>query len=118
MKTELMLEEIDRALRTEAFQNAVDEALKKGTLKAEVDPGGGVSIEAYPEMPDYAELREKFLAIIEAQKEAKDGGPEGEEQKPEEKAYHCRICGRRYYDRSEAKECARSHGWQNQRGRK
>lgn len=33
------------------------------------------------------------------------------------KEYHCRICGRIYYDKGERKECERSHKWQNKKGR-
>lgn len=39
-------------------------------------------------------------------------------QKEEPKPYHCRICGRRYFDKADAKECVRSHEWQNRKGRR
>lgn len=32
--------------------------------------------------------------------------------------YPCRICGTKYMDKSEAKQCARSHEWQNRKGRR
>ena len=32
--------------------------------------------------------------------------------------YPCRICGTKYADKSEAKQCARSHEWQNRKGRR
>lgn len=38
--------------------------------------------------------------------------------KPEPKMYHCRVCGTGYYDKKEAKECMRSHDWQNRKGRR
>lgn len=49
-----------------------------------------------------------------------DKEPEAEPDKgkPNPKAYHCPVCGHRYYDRKEAKECRRSHEWQNRRGRR
>lgn len=40
------------------------------------------------------------------------------EEKKEQKPYHCRVCGTRYYSKSEAKECVRGHEWQNRRGRR
>ena len=42
------------------------------------------------------------------------------EKKKEEawRTYPCRICGTRYESKSEAKQCARSHDWQNRRGRR
>lgn len=38
--------------------------------------------------------------------------------KPEPKPYRCPICGTRYYDKGEAKQCRRSHEFQNRRGRR
>ena len=38
--------------------------------------------------------------------------------KTEPKPYHCPICGTRYYDKGEAKQCRRSHEWQNRSGRR
>ena len=38
--------------------------------------------------------------------------------KPKPKMYHCRVCGAGYYDKKEAKECMRSHDWQNRKGRR
>lgn len=38
--------------------------------------------------------------------------------KPEPKPYHCPICGTIYYDKGDAKQCRRSHEWQNRRGRR
>ena len=32
--------------------------------------------------------------------------------------YPCRICGTKYMDKLEAKQCARSHEWQNKKGRR
>ena len=46
---------------------------------------------------------------------------EDEYQKEKEKSQritYCRICGRGYYDKNEAKICARSHTFANERGRK
>lgn len=41
--------------------------------------------------------------------------PEG---KKDPKRYHCRVCGRLYTDKADAKDCVRSHEWQNRRGRR
>lgn len=38
--------------------------------------------------------------------------------KPIPKKYHCRVCGTPYDSRQEAKECQRTHEWQNRKGRK
>lgn len=40
------------------------------------------------------------------------------EEKKESKLYHCRVCGRPYTDKADAKDCVRSHEWQNRRGRR
>ena len=40
------------------------------------------------------------------------------EKKQEQKMYHCRVCGTRYQSKQEAKECVRTHDWQNRRGRR
>lgn len=40
------------------------------------------------------------------------------EKKQEPKMYHCRVCGTRYQSKQEAKECVRTHDWQNRRGRR
>lgn len=34
------------------------------------------------------------------------------------KPVHCRVCGARYYSKSEAKQCQRNHEWQNRKGRR
>ena len=41
-----------------------------------------------------------------------------EAKKQAEKMVPCRICGTRYISKAEAKACARSHDWQNRRGRR
>ena len=38
--------------------------------------------------------------------------------KEEPKIFSCRICGTRYFDPGEAKQCQRSHEWQNRKGRR
>ena len=40
------------------------------------------------------------------------------EKKREPKMYHCRVCGTGYQSKQEAKECVRTHDWQNRRGRR
>lgn len=39
-------------------------------------------------------------------------------EKKEPAIYHCRICGAAYDDKRQAKECVRTHEWQNRRGRR
>ena len=54
-------------------------------------------------------------------KEAEDAEKDEQdpdEGKPEPKEYHCRVCGKTYYDQKEAKGCMRSHEWQNRKGRR
>lgn len=49
-----------------------------------------------------------------------DDGEKADEYVPPAKLkpVHCRVCGARYYSKSEAKQCQRSHEWQNRKGRK
>lgn len=39
-------------------------------------------------------------------------------EKTEPKHVCCRVCGTRYQSKAEAKQCQRSHEWQNRRGRR
>ena len=41
-----------------------------------------------------------------------------EERKKPERIFHCRVCGTGYQSKQEAKECVRTHDWQNRRGRR
>ena len=61
--------------------------------------------------------------MAEAMREAAESIKEKEEEIQEakmqaEKTFPCRICGTRYMNKAEAKACARSHDWQNRRGRR
>ena len=61
-----------------------------------------------------AEQAEKIIAMFQHGTET-ETAPEG---KKEQKLYHCRVCGRTYTDKTDAKDCVRSHSWQNRRGRR
>lgn len=61
-----------------------------------------------------AEQAEKIIVMFQHGTET-ETIPEG---KKEQKLYHCRVCGRAYTDKADAKDCVRSHEWQNRRGRK
>lgn len=67
----------------------------------------------------YLTTRENALRFLDkndhGETEPDDPYPNG---KPEPKPYHCPICGTRYYDNGDAKQCRRSHEWQNRRGRR
>lgn len=67
----------------------------------------------------YLTKRENALRFLgendQGESEPNDPYPNG---KPEPKLYHCPICGTRYYDKGDAKQCRRSHEWQNRRGRR
>lgn len=61
-----------------------------------------------------AEYAEEVLeAFAPRRKAAKE--PEG--KKPP-RLYHCRVCWTVYDDKRQARECVRSHEWQNRRGRR
>jgi hypothetical protein len=47
-----------------------------------------------------------------------DEKAEPERGKREVKRFKCRVCGTGYLSKQEAKECLRSHEWQNKRGRR
>lgn len=67
----------------------------------------------------YLSTRENALRFLGEnepdESELDDPYPNG---KPEPKPYHCPICGTRYYDKGDAKQCRRSHEWQNRRCRR
>ena len=78
----------------------------------------GMMVFTSPEIEkDKAYLMDRYTATmyLESLKEKENPYPDG---KPEPKKCHCRICGQAYTNKSEAKECARSHSWQNRRGRR
>ena len=53
----------------------------------------------------------------------KDSEPEPEgdipvKQEPKAYPFRCRVCGTRYQSKQEARDCQRSHEWQNRKGRR
>ena len=60
----------------------------------------------------FLDMADEVIACFEQEKES------CEYVKTEPKKCHCRICGQAYTNKAEAKECARSHSWQNRRGRR
>lgn len=79
----------------------------------------GLRVVTSPYLPEdkaYLTDREHAEEILEML--AGNGSPEETGPKKEPKTYHCRVCGRPYADRAEAKECMRNHDWQNRRERR
>ena len=62
------------------------------------------------------ETAEEIVRRIAEQEEQTE--QESYPEKKEHAIYHCRICGAAYDNKRQAKECVRTHEWQNRKGRR